>query len=188
NKSIQSESLKTLEQSHENWKQYANNNFNQLKENEEKLNKIFINIYGLEDELTPEVSDKEITITKIFDDKKDIYEDIKGNQYIQTKEDVVKSFISYAVGCMFGRYSLDEEGLIYAGGEWDENKYKKFKPVEDNVLLITDEDYFEDDIVHRFVEFVEVVYGKETLEENLEFITDNLTGRGSPREKIRNYF
>ena len=89
---------------------------------------------------------------------------------------------------MFGRYSLDEEGLIYAGGEWDESKYDTFKPTKDNVLLITDEDYFEDDIVHRFVEFVRVAYGDETLDENLEFIADNLTGRGSPREKIRNYF
>src|SRR5699024_5130349 len=177
-----------IKKSYKNLEKHKNFNFEKLKENEEKLNEIFIDIYGLENELTPEVSDKDITITKIFDDKKDIYEDIKGNQYIQTKEDIVKSFISYAVGCMFGRYSLDEEGLIYAGGEWDDSKYETFKPVEDNVILITDDDYFEDDIVHRFVEFVEVVYGEETLEENLAFIADNLTGRGTPREKIRNYF
>src|SRR5699024_329076 len=185
---IQSEPLNTLEESYKNCKEYSNSNFEQLKYNEEKLNEIFIDIYGLENELTPEVSDKDITNTKIFDDKKVNKEDIKGNQYSKTKEDIVKSFISYAVGCMFGRYSLDEEGLIYAGGEWDDSKYETFKPVEDNVILITDDDYFEDDIVHRFVEFVEVVYGEETLEENLAFIADNLTGRGTPREKIRNYF
>lgn len=104
------------------------------------------------------------------------------------KNEYIKRFISYAVGCMFGRYSLDEEGLIFAGGEWDENKYETFKPVEDNVLLITDEEYFDDDIFNRFVEFVRVVYGAVTLEENLEFIADSLAGRGSPREKIRNYF
>src|SRR5699024_4230795 len=187
NENIKS-SLNELKKSYKNLEKHTNFNFEQLKENEEKLNEIFIDIYDLEEELTPEVSDKDITITKIFDDKKNIYEDIKGNQYIQTKEDIIKSFISYAVGCMFGRYSLDEEGLIYAGGEWDESKYETFKPVEDNVLLITDEDYFEDDITHRFVEFVKVVYGEETLEENLDFIADSLNGRGSSREKIRNYF
>ncbi|NLV88934.1 MAG: restriction endonuclease, partial [Tissierellia bacterium] len=138
--------------------------------------------------LTPEVSDRDITITKIFDDKKDIYEDIKGNQYILTKEDVIKSFISYGVGCMFGRYSLDEKGLIYAGGEFDMSRYKKFKPVEDNVVVITDKEYFKDDLVNRFVEFVKVAFGEETLEENLEFIAASLKGKGTPREKIRNYF
>lgn len=178
----------TIEKAYDNWKQYANKNFAKLKKNEERLNEIFIEIYGLEDELTPEVSDKDITITKIFDDKKDIYEDIKGNQYILTREDVIKSFISYGVGCIFGRYSLDEKGLIYAGGEFDMSRYKKFKPVEDNVVVITDKEYFKDDLVNRFVEFVKVAFGEETLEENLEFIAASLKGRGTPREKIRNYF
>ncbi len=178
----------TIEKAYENWKQYANNNFAKLKENEERLNEIFIEIYGLENELTPEVSDKDITVTKIFDDKKDIYEDIKGNQYILTREDVIKSFISYGVGCIFGRYSLDEKGLIYAGGEFDINRYKKFKPVEDNIVIITDKEYFKDDLVNRFIEFVKVAFGEETLEENLEFIAASLKGRGTPREKIRNYF
>jgi len=178
----------TIESAYENWKEYANNNFAKLKENEERLNELFIEIYGLEDELTKDVSDKDITIAKIFDDKKDIYEDIKGNQYILTKEDVIKSFISYGVGCIFGRYSLDEEGLVYAGGEFDINRYKKFKPVEDNVALITDEEYFEYDLVNRFVEFVKVSFGEENLEENLEFIADSLKGSGTPIEKIRNYF
>src|SRR5699024_5804070 len=175
-------SLSNLEETYNRAKKIVNDNFKRLKKNEEKLNEIFIDIYGLEDELIPEVSDKDITITNIFDDKKDIYEGIKGNRYIQTKEDVVKSFISYAVGCMLGRYSLDEEGLIYAGGEWDESKYETFKPVKDNILLITNEEYFDDDIVNRFVEFMKVVYGEETLEENLKFIADSLAGRGSPRE------
>lgn len=178
----------TIELIHKNYKAYTNNNFNELKKSEERLNELFIEIYGLGDELAPELSDKDITVTKIFDHKDDIYDDIKGNRYILTKEDVIKSFISYAVGCMFGRYSLDEEGLTYAGGEWDSSKYKNFKPVEDNVILITDEEYFENGIVNRFVEFVKVVYGEETLEENLEFIADSLTGQGTSREKIRNYF
>lgn len=178
----------TIESAYKNWKLYANTNFAKLKRNEEKLNEIFIEIYGLEDELTKDVSDKDITIAKIFDDKKDIYEDIKGNQYILTKEDVVKSFISYGVGCIFGRYSLDEKGLVYAGGEFDISRYKKFKPVEDNIVVITDEEYFEDDLVNRFVEFVKVSFGEKNLEENLKFIADSLKGKGTPREKIRNYF
>ncbi len=178
----------TIESAYENWKEYANNNFTKLKENEERLNELFIEIYGLEDELTPEVSDKDITIAKIFDDKKDIYEDIKGNQYILTKKDVIKSFISYGVGCIFGRYSLDEDGLVYAGGEFDMDRYKKFKPVEDNVVVITDKEYFEDDLVNRFVKFVKVSFGEESLEENLEFIADALGGKGTPREIVRNYF
>ena len=187
-KNKQGQVPKTIELAYENWKEYANNNFAKLKENEERLNELFIEIYGLEDELTPEVSDKDITIAKIFDDKKDIYEDIKGNQYILTKEDVIKSFISYGVGCLFGRYSLDEKKLVYAGGEFDINRYKKFKPVKDNVVVITDEEYFEDDLVNRFVEFVKVSFGEEGFEENLEFIADSLKGKGTPREKIRNYF
>ena len=100
----------------------------------------------------------------------------------------IKSFISYGVGCIFGRYSLDEKGLVYAGGEFDINRYNKFKPVEDNVVLITDKEYFEDDLVNRFVEFVKVSFGEENLEENLKFIADSLKGKGTPREKIRNYF
>ncbi len=178
----------TVEDAYENWKEYANNNFDKLKSNEERLNELFIEIYGLEDELTPEVSDRDITIAKIFDEKNDIYEDIKGNQYILTKEDVVKSFISYGVGCIFGRYSLDEKGLVYAGGEFDINRYNRFKPVEDNIVLITDREYFEDDLVNRFVNFVKVSFGKDNLEENLTFIADSLKGKGTSREKIRNYF
>lgn len=170
------------------WKDFANNNFAQLKSNEEELNRIFIEIYGLEDELTPEISDKDITIAKIFDAKEEIYDDIKGNRYILTKEDVIKSLISYAVGCIFGRYSLDLEGLAYAGGDWDSSKYTSFIPTKDNIILISDEEYFEDDIVNRFVQFVKVVYGEETLEENLKFIADALGGKGSPKEIIRNYF
>ena len=102
----------------------------------------------------------------------------------------VKSFISYAVGCMFGRYSLDEEGLSYAGGEFDASKYKSFPADEDNVIPITDEDYFDDDIVARFVEFVRTVYDEESLEDNLEFIAEALSKRDNEtaRQRIRRYF
>lgn len=97
--------------------------------------------------------------------------------------------MSFAVGCMFGRYSLDEDGLIYAGGEWNSNKYKTFIPDVDNCIPITDEEYFTDDIVGLFVEFVKAVYGSDTLEENLDFIANALGNKGdTSREVIRNYF
>ncbi|MGO1468599.1 MAG: BREX-1 system adenine-specific DNA-methyltransferase PglX [Tissierella sp.] len=184
----QNQAPNTIEEAYKNYKHCTNNNFNQLKENEEKLNEIFIKIYGLEDVLDKYVSDKEITIAKIFDHKDDIYDDIKGNAYILTKDHVIKSFISYGVGCIFGRYSLDEEGLVYAGGEFDIERYKKIKPVEDNIVLITDKEYFEDDLANRFVDFVRVSFGPENLEDNLNFIGESLKGNGTSRQKIRNYF
>ena len=153
------------------WEDECNNCFNQLKTNEEELNRIFIDIYGLQDELTPEVEDKDVTVRKA-----DLQRDIK-------------SLISYAVGCMFGRYSLDVEGLVYAGGEWDDSKYSTFIPDKDNIIPITDEEYFEDDILGLFCSWLKKVYGKETLEENLDFIALALGNKGNtPRDIIRNYF
>lgn len=152
------------------WKGQCEEQFNQLKHNEEGLNRAFIKIYGLQDEILPEVDEKDVTVRKA-----DLVRDIK-------------SFISYAVGCMTGRYSLDVEGLAYAGGTWDTSKYTSFLPDDDNIIPICDDEYFSDDIVGRFVEFVKVVYGEETLEENLKFIADALGGKGTPREVIRTYF
>lgn len=180
--------IKNMEDAYLQYKEFTNQQFQKLKENEEELNRIFIEIYGLEDELTPEVSDRDITIAKIFDTNKDIDQEIKGNKYVLTKKDVVKQFISYGVGCMLGRYSLDVEGLAYAGGEFDKSKYKRFIPDRDNCIPITDSKYFEDDIVTRFEEFVKVVYGEDSLEENLGFIAEALTGKGDSREVIRSYF
>jgi type II restriction/modification system DNA methylase subunit YeeA len=114
---------------------------------------------------------------------------MKGSNYILTKTDAVKSLLSYAVGCMFGRYSLDTEGIAYAGGEWDPHKYNSFIPDAGNIIPITDEEYPSvNDIAARFIEFVRTVYGRETLEENLRFIAEALNGRGTTsREIIRNY-
>lgn len=155
----------------EEWSRECDKRFNQLKANEEELNCIFINIYGLQDELTPEVEDKDVTVRKA-----DLQRDIK-------------SLISYAVGCMFGRYSLDEDGLAYAGGEWNSNKYQTFIPDGDNCIPITDEEYFEDDIVGLFCAWLKKVYGEDTLEENLDFIANALGNKGkTSREVIRNYF
>ena len=196
------------------WESNATAQFDLLKKNEEELNRIFIDIYGLQDELTPEVEDKDVTVRKA-----DLGRDIR-------------SFIPYAVGCMFGRYSLDVDGLAYAGGNYD-SKYCRwirqfgdkateeidengnlihggwagctlweydgvrkdgkwipasFAPDTDNIIPICDDEYFEDDIVGRFVKFVEVVYGKDTLDENLKFIADALGGKGQPKDVIRNYF
>ena len=184
------------------WKAECEERFQKLKANEEELNRIFINIYGLQDELTPEVSDDDVTVHKA-DLKRDI-----------------KSLISYAVGCMFGRYSLVKEGLIFAGGNFDEMFSKRkeylamdyydpneppsedyiclktkgnniqltYSPDKDNILPICDDEYFEDDIVGRFVKWVETVYGADKLEENLKFIADALGGNGTSRQIIRRYF
>ena len=152
------------------WEWDCNYRFSTLKKNEEELNRIFIDIYGLTDELTPEVEDKDVTVRRA-----DLPRDIR-------------SLISYAVGCMFGRYSLDTPGLVYAGGEWDDSKYTTFLPDEDAIIPICDDEYFDDDIVGRFVAFIATVFGKETLEENLQFIADALGGGGSSREVIRSYF
>lgn len=178
----------SLEWSYEMWKSGTENRFNKLKANEEELNRIFIEIYGLQDELTPDVADKDITVHRVFDSKDDVPESMKGSNYIRTKRDEIVSFISYAVGCMFGRYSLDVEGLAYAGGEWDDSKYTAFAADKDNIIPISDDEYFEDDVVGRFVKFVETVYGSETLQENLKFIADALGGKGQPKEVIRSYF
>lgn len=179
----------TLAERYEQFKAVCKDRFDILKNNEEELNRIFIDIYGLEDELTPDVAPKDVTVHQVFDSKDDVPDDLQGSNYVLTKEDVMKSLLSYAVGCLFGRYSLDTPGLAYAGGNWDASKYTTFLPDEDNVLPITDEDYFDDDIVGRFVDFVKTVYGAATLEENLAFISDALGNRGkSSREVIRNYF
>jgi hypothetical protein len=180
----------TIEEAFHNWSTFAEAQFNQLKQNEEELNRIFIDIYGLQDELTPEVEDEDVTISKA------------------DRERDIKSFISYAVGCMFGRYSLDREGLIYAGGEFSEKfrlnngtgtgeinagdgwRQSSIHIAADNIIPIADGDYFEDDILERFTEFVRVSFGEETLEENLNYIAETLGLRASetPRQAIRRYF
>lgn len=153
------------------WQGQCKERFEKLKANEEELNRIFIDIYGLQDELTPEVEDKDVTVRKA-----DLQRDIK-------------SLLSYAVGCMFGRYSLDVEGLAYAGGEWDSSKYKSYIPDADNVIPITDEEYLDDDIVSRLCAWLKAVYGADTLEENLDYIAKALGNKGNTsREIIRNYF
>ena len=170
------------------WQSECEARFQQLKANEEELNRIFIEIYGLQDELTPDVADKDVTVHRIFNTKDDVPEAMKGSNYVRTLRDEIVSLISYAVGCLFGRYSLDVEGLAYAGGEWDSSKYQTIIPDADNILPICDDDYFEDDLTGKFVDFVRVVYGEDTLEENLKFIADALGGKGTPREVIRSYF
>ena len=171
------------------WKAECEQRFQQLKANEEELNRIFIDIYGLNDELTPDVADKDVTVHRIFDTKDDIPDSMKGSNYVRTMRDEIASLISYAVGCMLGRYSLDVEGLAFAGGEWDDSKYTTFIPDVDNCIPVTDEEYFEDDIVGLFCDWLKKVYGEDTLEENLNFIAQALGNKGNTsREVIRNYF
>lgn len=152
------------------WEQACDKRFSQLKNNEEELNRIFIKIYDLQDVLVSNVIDKDVTVWKA-----DLGRDIR-------------SLISYAVGCMLGRYSLDKPGLAFAGGSRDKSQYTSYIPDHDGILPITDDEYFDDDIVGMFVNWVRTVYGKETLEENLKFIANALGGKGTPREVIRNYF
>ena len=160
----------TIDEAFEQWKNECDTRFNQLKANEEELNRIFISIYGLDNEVGSEVEDRDVTV-----------------HHADLKEDI-RSFISYAVGCMFGRYSLDVEGIAFAGGEWDASKYTSFPVDKDNIIPICDDEYFNDDIVGLFIEFVKTVYGAETLNENLKFIADALGGKGQPKNVIRNYF
>lgn len=181
---------KLISDKYKEWEAECDSRFNQLKANEEELNRIFIDIYGLQDELTPEVEDKDVTVRKA-----DLQRDIK-------------SLISYAVGCMFGRYSVDREGLVYAGGDIQDvfEKKKNEKGYElyylkgndgkdtfavdvDNIIPITDEEYMEDDIVALFIRWVKAVYGADTLEQNLDFIAKALGNKGdTSRDIIRNYF
>ena len=143
-----------------------------LKILEEKINEEFIKLYKLEEILEKDIDDEYLTIQK------------------RSSIELVKDLISYAIGCMLGRYSLGEDGIVYAGGEFDENKYKKFKTDSDNIIPITDEAYFDDDIVQRFKQFIEIVFGKETLNENLDFIAETLGKKGTEtsEETIRRYF
>lgn len=192
----------TLAERYEQFKAICEDRFDILQDNEEELNRIFIDIYGLQSELNPEVADYDITVHRIFDSKKDIPQsmykketDEKGktkskvSPYVLTKEDVMKSLLSYAVGCLFGRYSLDTPGLAYAGGEWDADKYQTFIPDNDNVVPITDEEYFDDDLSAFICAWLKKAFGRENFEANLEFLTDALGTRGTTsREKLRNYF
>lgn len=192
----------TLAERYEQFKAVCEDRFDILKDNEEELNRIFIDIYGLQSELNPEVADYDITVHRIFDSKKDIPQsmykketDEKGktkskvSPYVLTKEDVMKSLLSYAVGCLFGRYSLDTPGLAYAGGEWDADTYQTFIPDNDNVVPITDEEYFDDDLSSFICAWLKKAFGRENFEANLEFLTDALGTRGTTsREKLRNYF
>lgn len=155
---------------YEEWSNKCDRRLEQTLENEKRINELFINLYELDGTSLKELSAEDMTI-RTADVKRDI-----------------QSLISYAVGCMFGRYSLDKTGVVYAGGIWDNNKYDTFLPDPDAIIPVCDDEYFEDDVVARFIKFIECIYGKEHLEENLQFIADALGGKGSSREIIRNYF
>lgn len=186
-----------LQEKYEARKAEVNARFEQLRANEKELNRIFAKIYNMEGEVPIEVEDKYVSVARIFDTADEIPESYKGNKYVRTKRDEITSLISYAVGCMFGRYSLDVDGLVLAdqGATVDDYLAKMpdpdhvtFMPDADNVLPITDDEYFDDDIVRYFIDFVRTVYGEEALEQNLAFIAEALGGKGTSREVIRTYF
>jgi type II restriction/modification system DNA methylase subunit YeeA len=155
-----------------NWQTDSENAFQQLKQLEEENNKYWIEAYGLQDELTPEVPDEQITIRRA-DPNRDIC-----------------SLISYAIGSLMGRYSLDKPGLIHAGQPFDPSQHTIFAADIDAIIPITDQAYFEDDIVNRFIEFISIAYSPQTLTENLDFIADTLTRKSgeTSRDRIRRYF
>lgn len=153
------------------WEKVANSRFNKVKENEEKLNEIFLDIYNVKDGFKSEVEEKDVTI------------------YKAEKVRDVKSFLSYVVGCVLGRYNLDDLGSVYTGEVWDIDKYKTFTPVTDNCVVITDNEDYDEDIVYYLKKFLVTVFGENSLEENLAFISSSLNEKGkTPTEKIRNYF
>ena len=167
----------SLHQAYNSWSNEALTRFNQLESNEEELNRIFINLYGLQDELTPEEDDKEVSVRK-------------ADQVLD-----IKAFLSYFIGCVFGRYSLDQDGLVYAGGDWDASKYTTFKPNKENIILLTDRQYFDDDrdIIVRLKEFLTKTFDPETLAENMDFIAQTLEPKkfergASAEDIIRTYF
>ncbi|WP_210367871.1 BREX-1 system adenine-specific DNA-methyltransferase PglX [Bacillus sp. REN3] len=167
-----SKETKKLKDAFEKWEIITHEQFNRLKFNEESLNRVICEIYGLENEISPDIEDSDVTVRKA-----------------ELKKDI-RYFISYAIGCSFGRYSLDEEGLICAGGEFDSSCYRTFPADEDNILPILPGAYFEDDIVTRFVDFVHVTFSEDTLEENLDFIADAIGRKANEtaRETLRRYF
>ena len=159
-----------IENNYNAWVKKFNDEFNLLKNNQIKLNSLFAKIYGLTNLIDIDVDDNDVTLSK------------------RSFDEDICSFISYAIGCMFGRYSLDNEGLQFAGGNFDINNYHKFIPDDDNIIPVLDTAYFEDDIVGRFVEFIKTCFGEETLEENLDFIANALAKNKKPsRDKIRDY-
>ena len=161
----------SIENAFAEWDKLCSLKADKLKENERRINELFIKEYELQEYLSPEIPEEEVSIS-----------------YADKKRDV-KSLLSYAVGCMFGRFSLDSAGIVCAGDKWDRSKYDCFQPDADNIIPVTDEEYLEDDIVSRLCTWLKVVYGEQTLEENLDYIAKALSNKGdSSRDIIRNYF
>jgi hypothetical protein len=161
----------SVKESYNNWKQQCENNVNNLTRCEERINQLFISIYGLDGEIS--ASDK-------------LFDKLCSSDII----DYIRTLLSYAVGCMFGRYSLDKEGLVFAGGSWNPDNYQRYQVDLDNIIPINDDEYFGDDIVTKFVNFIKIAFGNDDLENNLKYIADNLgvKGSGTSRDKIRTYF
>ena len=185
---VKRKELHSLEKCYLTWKTECENRFLKMKDNEEHINVVILKEYGLENEVSCEVPEKSISVHRIFDTKEDIPVSMDGSYYVRTKRDEIVSLISYSVGCMFGRYSLDKKGIVNAGAPLNVNEYVSFSVDKDNIIPICDDEYFKDDIVGRFVEFIKIVYGADSLDDNLTFIAKALGGKGSPREIIRNYF
>lgn len=154
------------------WKELTDKRFQRVMCNEIELNKIFIKIYGLDNQMSSEVTEEDITINKA-----------------NSLRDAI-SFLSFFIGCLFGRYSLDNKGIVFAGGEFDESKYKTFKPNPDGLILLTEEHYFDKDIIVRLREFLSVAFSPHTVDENMRWLAESLKMKKneSPEERLRRYF
>jgi len=188
-----SDSLKssTSEESFNSWKNHSIEQTRKMKELEEENNRIFIEAYGLEDELTPEVPEEQITLTvnPKYRYGANYSEEEFWNRF---RLDSIKELISYSIGCMMGRYSLDEPGLIYAHSDnegFDSSKYKSFPADDDGIIPVMDMGWFSDDASNRFIEFLKVVWLEGTLENNLQFMAESLGKKKgeTPIETIRRY-
>lgn len=153
------------------WEQECQQRFETLKHNEEELNRIFIDIYGLQDELTPEVADKDVTVR------------------LADKEREIKSLISYLIGVEMGRYSLDIEGLVYAGGEWNPMNYVTYQPDDDGIIPVYPQLGMEDGLTARIIKLIKHIYGEDTYRENIDFIADALGKKSneSSEETLNRY-
>lgn len=179
----------TIEDAYRKWQQACEERFFELKETEETINDLYIKNYQLEDMLTPTVEERDVSVYRIFDTTADIPESMAESDYIRTKRDAVVSLLSHAVGCLFGRYSLDEPGIVFAGGQFKKDRYTTIAAKADNVLVIHNQPTNDkNDLMNNFEHWLSCVYGEAHLEDSLQFIADALGGEGDARTIIRTYF
>ena len=160
----------SLKSSYEAWSDRKNEQRNRFSRNMERINELFIEIYGLSGVVSNRIEANEITLSERNE-----------------KNDMI-NLLSYIVGCIFGRYSLDEEGIVFAGGDFEPERYVTYQPDRDGIIPVCDDEYFTDDILGEFEKVLKCMFSQESFEDNIKFIAEAIGGKGSHREIIRNYF